>query len=98
MDRRIRRRRRDYDESSSSEEEVSRSSTPRYILDKAGIFRWPPIKLEDSGGQIIKKVGRSFFAIKYQKVSNPDVSSLKIDKIRPKNSVPFPKEPTLPKL
>ena len=75
VDRRIRRRRRGYDESSSSseEEKVSRSSTPRYILDKAGIFRWPPIKLEDSGGQIIKKVGRSFFAIKYQKVSNPDV-------------------------
>lgn len=34
----------------------SRSSTPRYILDKAGIFRWPPIKLEGSGGQGLKTV------------------------------------------
>jgi len=45
------------DTAASEEEEGSRSSTPRYILDKAGIFRWPPIKMEDGGGgQIFRKV------------------------------------------
>jgi hypothetical protein len=42
------------------EEEIeSRSSTPRYILDKEGIFRWPPIKMEDGSGQILRKVNRN---------------------------------------
>ncbi len=40
------------------EELESRSSTPRYILDKEGIFRWPPIKMEDGSGQILRKVNR----------------------------------------
>jgi hypothetical protein len=41
------------------EELESRSSTPRYILDKEGIFRWPPIKMEDGSGQILRKVNRN---------------------------------------
>ncbi len=44
------------------EEEIeSRSSTPRYILDKEGIFRWPPIKMEDGSGQILRKVKRKIY-------------------------------------
>jgi hypothetical protein len=44
------------------EEEIeSRSSTPRYILDKEGIFRWPPIKMEDGSGQILRKVKRKLY-------------------------------------
>jgi hypothetical protein len=58
-----RRQRADGDEAAAvaamaeEEEEIeSRSSTPRYILDKEGIFRWPPIKMEDGSGQILRKV------------------------------------------
>jgi hypothetical protein len=43
------------------EEIESRSSTPRYILDKEGIFRWPPIKMEDGSGQILRKVNGKLY-------------------------------------
>jgi hypothetical protein len=58
---RRRRQRVDAEEAAAIEEEEeieSRSSTPRYILDKEGIFRWPPIKMEDNSGQILRKVNR----------------------------------------
>jgi hypothetical protein len=57
-ERRRRREERFYGDSAVEEEgeELSRGSTPRYILDKAGIFRWPPIKLEDEAGQLLRKV------------------------------------------
>jgi hypothetical protein len=50
------------DSAAEDEEELSRGSTPRYILDKAGIFRWPPIKLmDDDGGQLLRKVCCNLF-------------------------------------
>ena len=61
---RRRRQRADAEEAAAIEEEEeieSRSSTPRYILDKEGIFRWPPIKMEDGSGQILRKVNGKLY-------------------------------------